>query len=182
MYKVFGNSNTGDVITTNDSRSIRLCTLDEDYKDITPLIAYPKYATSENTKYIEGEWLPLDTPKVLELVKSEYNTELLLAVDAYMENLKLGNYPNFERQTFERQKQEAKTWEIDNLAPTPYIDILANNRQIDRTELIGRILSKAEQFEVLAFAIVGQRQRYEDLIEAAITVDELNAIEFSFAI
>lgn len=86
-------------------------------------------------------------------------------------------YPEFEKLTFETQRREAKAWESDNNTPTPNIDILANARGIDRVELLSRILIKVAQFDQLAMTVAGQRQKYEDQVNAATTVEEVNAID-----
>lgn len=85
-------------------------------------------------------------------------------------------YPDDERLTFDKQEQEARAWLTDNSTPTPFVDALAAGRQMDKSELVGRIIAKADAFAVASGLLTGQRQRYEDLLDAAETAEEVEAI------
>lgn len=85
-------------------------------------------------------------------------------------------YPNDERLTFDKQEQEARAWLADNSTSTPFIDALAAGRQMDKTELVNRIIVKADVFAIASGLLTGQRQRYEDLLDAANTVEDVAAI------
>ena len=99
----------------------------------------------------------------------------------YVDSL-TSTYPDFEKFTFEIQKSEARSWLLDNSVQTPNVDILASNRGIDREVLLEKISIKATQFEQLSMVIAGQRQKFEDLINKATTVEELDAINISFTV
>lgn len=85
-------------------------------------------------------------------------------------------YPDDERLTFDKQEQEARAWLTDNSTPTPFIDALAAGRQMDKAELVSRIIAKADAFAIASGSLTGQRQRYEDLLDAAETAEEVEAI------
>lgn len=85
-------------------------------------------------------------------------------------------YPDDERLTFDKQEQEARSWLVDNSTSTPFIDALAAGRQMDKAELVGRIIAKADAFAIASGLLTGQRQRYEDLLDAAETADAVAAI------
>ena len=85
-------------------------------------------------------------------------------------------YPDDERLTFDKQEQEARAWLADNSAPTPFVDALAAGRQMDKAELVNRIIAKADAFAVASGILTGQRQRYEDLLDAAKSAEEVAAI------
>lgn len=85
-------------------------------------------------------------------------------------------YPDDERLTFDKQEQEARAWLTDNSTPTPFVDALAAGRQMDKSELVGRIIAKADAFAVASGLLTGQRQRYEDLLDAASTAEDVAAI------
>lgn len=85
-------------------------------------------------------------------------------------------YPNDERLTFDKQEQEARGWLADNSFPTPFVDALAAGRQMDKAELVSRIIAKADAFAIASGSLTGQRQRYEDLLDAAETAEEVEAI------
>lgn len=85
-------------------------------------------------------------------------------------------YPDDERLTFDKQEQEARAWLADDTALTPFIDALAAGRQMDKAELVKRIIAKADAFAIASGSLTGQRQRYEDLLDAAETAEEVEAI------
>ena len=114
-------------------------------------------------------------------IKYQYIDNLNLEAQSFMDS-SLPKYPDFEKLTFETQKSEARGWVLDNTAQTPNVDILALNRGIDREVLLEKISVKATEFEKLSMAIAGQRQKFEDLIALATTVEELDAINISFTV
>ena len=64
----------------------------------------------------------------------------------------------------------------DNSFPTPFIDALAAGRQMDKAELVSRIIAKADAFALASGSLTGQRQRYEDMLDAASTAEDVAAI------
>ena len=76
-------------------------------------------------------------------------------------------YPDDERLTFDKQEAEARSWLADNSTPTPFVDALAAGRQMDKAELVSRIIAKADAFALASGSLTGQRQRYEDMAETA---------------
>lgn len=85
-------------------------------------------------------------------------------------------YPDDERLTFDKQEQEARAWLADNSTSTPFIDALATGRQMDKAELVNRIIAKADAFAIASGLLTGQRQRYEDLLDVAESADAVAAI------
>ena len=85
-------------------------------------------------------------------------------------------YPPAETMTWPAQMAEALAWEADPDTPTPYLDGLALHRQMDPLEFRQRTLAKVNQFKQASQALVGHRQHLEDLIDAATTRQELDAI------
>lgn len=85
-------------------------------------------------------------------------------------------YPDDERLTFDKQEQEARSWLADNSTPTPFVDALAAGRQMDKAELVSRIIAKADAFAIASGLLTGQRQRYEDLLDVAETAEDVAAI------
>ncbi len=85
-------------------------------------------------------------------------------------------YPDDERLTFDKQESEARTWLADDSTSTLFVDALASGRQMDKAELVNRIIAKADAFALASGSLTGQRQRYEDLLDAAETAEEVEAI------
>ncbi len=105
----------------------------------------------------------------------ELNATAQSAIDA-----QTPEYPPFEQLTFERQRAEALAFQQDPASPTPSVDAIAFAREIDRTELLSKIISKVGQFESLSCFIAGRRQYYEVQLNSASSIAELDDIEFIF--
>lgn len=121
------------------------------------------------------------------VIKTEYRDEWLGGIkarklteinDAYQVAIATltPTYPDDERLTFDKQEQEARAWLADNSAPTPFVDALAAGRQMEKAELVSRIIAKADAFALASGSLTGQRQRYEDMLDVAKTADAVAAI------
>ena len=89
--------------------------------------------------------------------------------------LKAG-YPDGEVVSWDQQVIEARAREVSPTAVTPLLSAIAAQRGIDVTTLAGRVLEKANAYAVASGSIIGARQRLEDAINAANTVEALSAI------
>ena len=85
-------------------------------------------------------------------------------------------YPDDERLTFDKQEAEARAGLADSSASTPFVDALASGRQMDKAELVKRIIAKADAFALASGSLTGQRQRYEDLLKNARDAEAVKAI------
>ena len=99
---------------------------------------------------------------------------------AYTEKADLAktNTPNDEVLTWDIQKLEAEAYQTNASNPTPSIDILATSRGMDRVELINKILKKVEAYKQYIFALTGKRQKYEDEIVKATSLEMLAKINW----
>ena len=88
-------------------------------------------------------------------------------------------YPDREISTFDKQESEARDWTADNTAPTPLLSALAQARGIPLSDLVGRVLAKADAFAVASGSIIGQRQALEDRLDACTTLEEVQGITVS---
>lgn len=79
----------------------------------------------------------------------------------------LKRYSDIERETFGIQKDEAKAWQEDNAAATPFIDSLAQKRGIDRITMIQKVIDAMQALQDMSMAIVSEQQSKEDQIKAA---------------
>lgn len=121
------------------------------------------------------------------VIKPEYHDEWLGGIksrklaeinNAYQQAIATltPTYPDDERLTFDKQEQEARSWLADNSTPTPFVDALAAGRQMEKAELVSRIIGKADAFALASGSLTGQRQRYEDMLDVAETADAVAAI------
>ena len=88
------------------------------------------------------------------------------------------NIPQTEILTWDIQKNEAENWQKDNSFPTPFIDTMAQSRNMGKTELMTKIINKTKNFNLYIANLTGRRQKYEDQIEQATTIQELENIKW----
>ena len=69
------------------------------------------------------------------------------------------SYPQFERDTFAVQENEANAFMKDPTAPTPFIDNLCASRGIDKEIMVTKILANAEALKLATAPIIGQYQK-----------------------
>ena len=103
------------------------------------------------------------------------------AFEQAMDSLTAG-YPPSEISSWERQRAEAVAWGANDQALTPWIDIAAQVRGIDRAEYLGRTLAKVQLFAQASAYLVGKRQALDDAIRQAETVAELEAITIDYSL
>ena len=97
-------------------------------------------------------------------------------------SLMTSDYPAAEISTWERQRAEVIAWSADSTAPTPWIDIAASARGLDREEYLSRTLSKVNAFAMASAYLTGRRQGIDDQIRAATTADQLAAIVIDYTL
>jgi hypothetical protein len=83
------------------------------------------------------------------------------------------SYPADEMQSWSKQEAEARA------GGGPLIEALASARGVTLADLIGRIIAKADAFAVASGQTIGNRQRCEDGIKAAQTIEEVEAVTWS---
>lgn len=91
----------------------------------------------------------------------------------------VAGYPENEQKTFAKQEDEARAYMTNPANATPMIDALAATRGIDKGVLVSRIIAKADLFAQYSGAVIGYRQKLEDQINAAQTVEALSAIDIT---
>lgn len=86
-------------------------------------------------------------------------------------------YPEKELLTFERQEREARALLAGDSSDVAHITAIASGRGIPVEELARKIVAKADAFSLASGLLIGQRQRYEDLLEEAQTKEAVAAIQ-----
>lgn len=108
--------------------------------------------------------------------KDEYASELMLQVNAKSNSqLKalIAEYPDMEVASWPQQVKEAENL---NNAPRPLLEAIATARGIPLDALAMRVLQKSAAYAAASGAIIGERQRLEDLIASAVTIEELEGL------
>jgi len=96
--------------------------------------------------------------------------------------LMTADYPAAEIQTWERQRAEVVAWAADKTVETPWITMAAQVRGINRDEYLARTLAKVTAFAQASAFLTGRRQYLGDLIAAATTAEQLNAITINYTL
>lgn len=104
----------------------------------------------------------------------EINRHCTMLLDA----MKAG-YPNDEVQSWIKQETEARAYVVNNSAPTPLLSALATARGVSLADAVANVIQKADLFTVASGQIIGTRQKYKDLINAAPDIAAVNAITWT---
>ena len=148
---------------------------------------YPPEAAvwcNENGAYIEaredGYVIVAIREPTLEEAKAGKLTEINAACDAAIAAL-TASYPESELRTFDKQEAEARALLADPATSAPLLTQLAAERGISVLELAQRVQKKADAFTVASGCIIGQRQKYKDVLDAARTAEDARAVVPAYA-
>lgn len=97
--------------------------------------------------------------------------------------VQIGQYPDFEIQTWLDQEREALEYQAwvnagsEGLAPaTPTLTGIVTARGIELPVLVTRVIANAAAWRQIAPTLAGQRQAWADQVMEAATVEEVGAI------
>lgn len=143
----------------------------------------PPHVEGKRRICVDGGWQYQDIPpepplppKTVADLKAEKRRDINIECDKLI-GAAVFSYPGTEILTFSKQETEARAYIADPLSATPMIDALAENREIDKAELVTRILAKADFFAWYTGKVIGYRQKLEDQINAATTPAGLAMID-----
>jgi hypothetical protein len=74
------------------------------------------------------------------------------------------DYTESEIMSWSKQENEAREWVLNNNYPTPLMDLIASSRNMDKIDLINKVILKADQYAYATGLAVGRRQALEDRI------------------
>ncbi len=103
----------------------------------------------------------------LAAAKSAKLSEIATAAQALIDTIVFDSAPAFERETYALQAAEALAWSRDKSAKTPVLDGIAAARGVPLELLKVKALEKSQQYQALCGAVAGQRQAFEDQVNAA---------------
>lgn len=107
--------------------------------------------------------------------KARKLAEINAACDAALAALTAG-YPSSELLTFDKQEAEARALLADPEAATPFLTPLAAARGLETEELARKVIAKADAFTTASGHVIGLRQKDEDRLKAAQSVEDVAAI------
>ena len=116
-----------------------------------------------------------DLTKAKDIKKKQAEQALSIAIETITPY-----YPTDEKVSFAKQEQEAIKYlanpKIDE-KEIPCIASIAKGRKMPLAELTQKIITKAGMFSTLSGLYMGRKQRIEDLVDKAQTVEEVQAID-----
>ena len=110
--------------------------------------------------------------------KTKKKAELVKDSEELLNTVILSKYPRFEVDTWQNQKDDANAYLANNNAVTITLDALASQRGVNKLDAANKILEKASQFASYSAMYAGERQRLEDLVDLAVTVEAVESIKF----
>jgi len=143
--------------------------------------------SGHSIEQINGVWISSNDTAVQAIINSydslpyeraEKKAELVKDSEEVLNLQVLSKYPRFEIDSWQNQKADAEAYTLDINATTLTLDALSSVRGITKEVAAERILNKAAQFAVLSASYAGERQRLEDLVDNALTIEEIHAIKF----
>ena len=118
----------------------------------------------------------------LETLKAIKKAEINAHYENTAQAILVSQYPPSEAQTWSIQEKEAKEWQANSQAQTPFLTQLAKSRGIERDTLALNVLSKAKAYTTELAKLTGRRQKCEDEIQAAQDISTLDSITLYYSI
>lgn len=125
----------------------------------------------DHNYYIPGFEPNLSFEELQNIKLQEINTRYSIEATLVKKDI-----PEEEVLSWDIQRLEAKSYRLNAQEPTPFLDILASTRNVDKDWLVEKVLEKVQIYEQIIGYLTGKRQKYEDMIKLAKTEDDLNLI------
>ncbi|MFP4800526.1 hypothetical protein ABWF04_06480 [Pasteurella multocida] len=138
---------------------------------------------SEIHEWVDGQWVINDekASELLAVAKTKKLKEINDTAQAYVDGIaKTYETPEFERDTWLTQRAEAIAWKQDSNSPTPTLESIAINRGVPLDILREKAYQKSVLFATLSSTIAGQRQKLEDQLMSAQSIEEIEQISIQY--
>ncbi|HDR0612151.1 hypothetical protein [Pasteurella multocida] len=138
---------------------------------------------NEIYEWVDGQWVINDekASELLNAAKTKKLKEINDSAQAYVDGIaKTYETPEFERDTWLTQRAEAIAWKQDPNSPTPTLESIAINRGVPLDVLREKAYQKSVLFATLSSTIAGQRQKLEDQLMSAQSIEEIEQINIQF--
>lgn len=129
--------------------------------------------------YFAGEEPRQSAEEKLKIMRGQKKTEAEQALTAKIAEI-TPYYPTDEKVSFAKQEEEAKKYLANpeiSAGEIPCIAGIAKGRQMELSELVQKIMYKANLFAAASGYYMGLKQRIEDLADKAQTAEEMAAID-----
>ncbi|MFC0949186.1 hypothetical protein ACFGW0_02065 [Pasteurella multocida] len=138
---------------------------------------------SECYEWVDGQWVINDekASELLAVAKTKKLKEINDSAQAYVDGIaKTYETPEFERDTWLTQRAEAIAWKQDPNNLTPTLESIATNRGVPLDILREKAYQKSVLFATLSSTIAGQRQKLEDQLMSAQSIEEIEQISIQY--
>ncbi|MFC1051622.1 hypothetical protein ACFGWE_03505 [Pasteurella multocida] len=138
---------------------------------------------SECHEWVDGQWVINDekASELLAVAKTNKLKEINDSAQAYVDGIaKTYETPEFERDTWLTQRAEAIAWKQNPNSSTPTLESIATNRGVPLDILREKAYQKSVLFATLSSTIAGQRQKLEDQLMAAQSIEEIEQISIQY--
>lgn len=137
----------------------------------------PQLSPDKGMVWVEApESVQTPTEKTLEELKADKLIDITNRFEEAISQLKLG-FSTSEILSWDKQEKEARSYLLDNTSPTPLLNSIALARGVDLNILVGKIIEKADMFATISGALIGKKQRLDDMIASA-TLESINNISW----
>lgn len=184
----YHSENTSQVLESaveiSDEKYIELLTGQSQGKQIIsnpqgePVLIEPQPSPAHELNYNTLTWEI--SPQKLTALFTQRKHALLIGLANKADSFKsalLQGYPQTEIESFYRQEKEALAWLADNQTKTPMLTQIAQVRGVPFEILVQKVIEKSNQFAVAIGIIIGQRQKFEDRLLVATTIEQLDELE-----
>lgn len=135
----------------------------------------------KDAEYIGFVSVDADPDMVLDMAKTDKMSEIVAGSDAALAAL-TASYSGHEKLSWPKQETEALAYDADPSTQTPLLSAIAASRGIELSVLVEKVLANVATYEQASGTILGMQQGYEDLLDAAETVSEVQAIVPDFSL
>ncbi|MHC1701478.1 MAG: hypothetical protein AB9900_10925 [Humidesulfovibrio sp.] len=129
--------------------------------------------------FLGGQCAPPPEPTLAE-AKAAKQAEIIAGADALLNALAV-NYSAGEKLSWPKQEAEALSLAADAEAPAPLLRGIAAIRGIALADLRDKVLANVAEYEQATAFVLGTQQHLADLLAAASTVEEVQAIVVDYA-
>lgn len=123
---------------------------------------------------INAQWHS-ESPISLQDARDQKRTEIRDGAERFLQSMAV-EYGAMEKLTWDQQAIEAEALGSDTAAQAPLVRSIAAGRGMAVLELAARISTNHANWAALSGYIVGQRLAYQDALDAATTVSQVEAI------
>ena len=167
MFNIFSKKN-GQFIRSTSKLSDNLT--DDLYIHEGPLILPHKYYYTDGKIQIRPEIKIQDNINTYNNLVLEKKTKVLNEFKEKLSNL-LIKYDRLEIDSWDQQKIEAENYISDNTFPTPLLTEIANNRGIELSVLVDKVIANVNEYQKSYGEALGLKQKAFDEIQAIIDSD-----------